>query len=87
MQLTPHFLTSPSPLNIAVEKKSIRLSKLLLEAGYPLHLKCPAIKIFKSPLHVACETGDEELIHSLLDWGANPNTYSGSYKNSPAMVG
>eukprot|EP01054_Gregarina_sp_Poly1_P008683 Gregarina_sp_Poly_1__8682@NODE_517_length_7789_cov_181_285159_g84_i1_p1_GENE_NODE_517_length_7789_cov_181_285159_g84_i1NODE_517_length_7789_cov_181_285159_g84_i1_p1_ORF_typecomplete_len885_score121_99Ank_4/PF13637_6/8_4e10Ank_4/PF13637_6/12Ank_4/PF13637_6/0_0025Ank_4/PF13637_6/3_8e02Ank_4/PF13637_6/4_3e15Ank_2/PF12796_7/1_7e08Ank_2/PF12796_7/9e06Ank_2/PF12796_7/5_9e02Ank_2/PF12796_7/4_4e03Ank_2/PF12796_7/6_8e13Ank_5/PF13857_6/0_0001Ank_5/PF13857_6/0_00099Ank_5/PF13857_6/10Ank_5/PF13857_6/0_048An len=86
VQLTPYNVLGPSALNVAIEKRDIRIARLLLEREFPLNLKCPAVKMFKSPLHVACEVADEALIHSLLDWGANPNTLSGTYKNSPAML-
>lgn len=86
VQMTPHNVLGPSALNVAIERRDIRIARLLLEKEFPLNLKCPAVKTFKSPLHVACEVADEALIHSLLDWGANPNTISGTYKNSPAML-
>eukprot|EP01053_Blabericola_migrator_P009401 Blabericola_migrator_1__9400@NODE_507_length_7957_cov_200_853612_g389_i0_p1_GENE_NODE_507_length_7957_cov_200_853612_g389_i0NODE_507_length_7957_cov_200_853612_g389_i0_p1_ORF_typecomplete_len1255_score177_92Ank_2/PF12796_7/1_4e07Ank_2/PF12796_7/7_2e06Ank_2/PF12796_7/1_5e03Ank_2/PF12796_7/4_2e16Ank_2/PF12796_7/0_08Ank_4/PF13637_6/2_5e08Ank_4/PF13637_6/18Ank_4/PF13637_6/0_0042Ank_4/PF13637_6/5_2e02Ank_4/PF13637_6/3_4e16Ank_4/PF13637_6/0_84Ank_4/PF13637_6/5_3Ank_5/PF13857_6/0_00024Ank_5/PF13857_6/5 len=86
VQKTPFNVMGPSALNVAIERRDIKIARLLLENEFPLNLKCPAIKSFKSPLHVACEVADEALIHSLLDWGANPNSISGTYKNSPAML-
>lgn len=39
-----------------------------------------------TPLHLACLTGDEDTVKTLLDLGADINTVGGKYKSTPLMT-
>ena len=57
-------------IHVAVETKNVDVLKLILRAGSPVNVPNNE---GKSPLHLACENGSEEIAELLLDGCANIN--------------
>lgn len=67
-----YYLSNMTAVLLAIELRSTKLVKLLLDHGANVNL--PArFRILRTPLQKACEVGSLEIVKLLLDRGADPN--------------
>lgn len=67
-----YYLSNMTAVLLAIELRSTKLVKLLLDNGANVNL--PArFRILRTPLQKACEVGGLEIVKLLLDRGADPN--------------
>uniref|UniRef100_A0A0G4HY83 Uncharacterized protein n=1 Tax=Chromera velia CCMP2878 TaxID=1169474 RepID=A0A0G4HY83_9ALVE len=72
-EVNPPDLLGPSPLLAAVKSHQVGILKKLIDAGARLNYSAPHLKLYRSPLFVACVERCPEVISVTLDSGGDPS--------------